>query len=204
MAEGVELVKLFGKMISVPVPQLLQYDGEQGGKSSDLASDQRSLVGAGERGEDTVKLEKKLPCPRCQSTVTKFCYYNNYNLKQPRYFCKNCQRYWTAGGAMRNVPVGAGRRRSKHSTAARRPINKPSARPLYLYPAEGFVAPPPPPPADNARGKSSIRVSVGVFEGFEEAKAIPVGPMAGASKAFLANPAAVSRSLCFQECSKFG
>lgn len=27
-------------------------------------------------------------CPRCHSEETKFCYYNNYNLKQPRYFCK--------------------------------------------------------------------------------------------------------------------
>lgn len=28
------------------------------------------------------------PCPRCKSLDTKFCYYNNYNVKQPRYFCK--------------------------------------------------------------------------------------------------------------------
>jgi hypothetical protein len=49
---------------------------------------------------------------------TKFCYYNNYNINQPRHFCKNCQRYWTAGGAMRNVPVGAGRRKSKSASAA--------------------------------------------------------------------------------------
>ena len=27
-------------------------------------------------------------CPRCDSTDTKFCYYNNYNVKQPRYFCR--------------------------------------------------------------------------------------------------------------------
>ena len=27
-------------------------------------------------------------CPRCNSKDTKFCYYNNYNIKQPRYFCK--------------------------------------------------------------------------------------------------------------------
>lgn len=27
-------------------------------------------------------------CPRCGSDDTKFCYYNNYNIKQPRYFCK--------------------------------------------------------------------------------------------------------------------
>ncbi len=44
-----------------------------------------------------------------------FCYYNNYNIKQPRYFCKACQRYWTAGGILRNVPIGAGRRKSKSS-----------------------------------------------------------------------------------------
>eukprot|EP00873_Tetraselmis_striata_P035345 jgi/Tetstr1/455609/TSEL_042421.t1 len=49
-------------------------------------------------------------CPRCGGEDTKFCYYNNYNIKQPRYFCKGCQRYWTEGGMLRNVPVGAGRR----------------------------------------------------------------------------------------------
>ena len=27
-------------------------------------------------------------CPRCGSGDTKFCYYNNYNIKQPRYYCK--------------------------------------------------------------------------------------------------------------------
>ncbi|KAJ4796476.1 DOF zinc finger protein 1 [Rhynchospora pubera] len=67
-------------------------------------------------GDDKVPLKKPdkiLPCPRCHSMDTKFCYYNNYNVNQPRHFCKNCQRYWTAGGSMRNVPVGAGRRKSK-------------------------------------------------------------------------------------------
>ncbi|XAR65488.1 hypothetical protein NMG60_11009630 [Bertholletia excelsa] len=61
------------------------------------------------------KSDKVVPCPRCGSTDTKFCYYNNYNVNQPRHFCRGCQRYWTAGGAMRNVPVGAGRRKSKNS-----------------------------------------------------------------------------------------
>lgn len=56
-------------------------------------------------------------CPRCCSDNTKFCYYNNYNVKQPRYFCKACQRYWTAGGTLRNVPVGAGRRKNKSAQA---------------------------------------------------------------------------------------
>lgn len=63
------------------------------------------------------KPNKVLPCPRCKSLQTKFCYFNNCNVNQPRYFCKNCQRYWTAGGTVRNVPVGAGRRKNKHSSS---------------------------------------------------------------------------------------
>ncbi|CAL9217989.1 unnamed protein product [Arabidopsis halleri] len=57
-------------------------------------------------------LAEPLPCPRCNSITTKFCYYNNYNLAQPRYFCKSCRRYWTQGGTLRDVPVGGGTRRS--------------------------------------------------------------------------------------------
>uniref|UniRef100_A0A5B6YNN1 Dof-type domain-containing protein n=2 Tax=Davidia involucrata TaxID=16924 RepID=A0A5B6YNN1_DAVIN len=63
------------------------------------------------------KPDKILPCPRCNSMDTKFCYYNNYNVNQPRHFCKSCQRYWTAGGTMRNMLVGAGRRKSKNSAS---------------------------------------------------------------------------------------
>ncbi|XP_054787427.1 dof zinc finger protein DOF2.4-like isoform X3 [Prosopis cineraria] len=60
--------------------------------------------------------EAALKCPRCESTNTKFCYYNNYSLSQPRHFCKTCRRYWTRGGALRNVPVGGGcRRKNKRS-----------------------------------------------------------------------------------------
>ncbi|XP_040998914.1 dof zinc finger protein DOF1.2-like [Juglans microcarpa x Juglans regia] len=50
-------------------------------------------------------------CPRCASSNTKFCYYNNYSLSQPRYFCKGCRRYWTKGGSLRNIPVGGDCRR---------------------------------------------------------------------------------------------
>ncbi|XP_039043965.1 dof zinc finger protein DOF2.4-like [Hibiscus syriacus] len=57
--------------------------------------------------------EAPLKCPRCASTNTKFCYFNNYSLTQPRHFCKTCRRYWTRGGALRNVPVGGGCRRNK-------------------------------------------------------------------------------------------
>ncbi|KAL1223874.1 Dof zinc finger protein DOF2.1 [Cardamine amara subsp. amara] len=56
-------------------------------------------------------------CPRCESPNTKFCYYNNYSLSQPRYFCKSCRRYWTKGGTLRNVPVGGGCRRKKRSSS---------------------------------------------------------------------------------------
>ncbi|KAL0429888.1 UNVERIFIED_CONTAM: Dof zinc finger protein DOF3.1 [Sesamum radiatum] len=68
-----------------------------------------------------------LKCPRCDSTDTKFCYYNNYNLSQPRHFCKTCRRYWTKGGTLRNIPVGGGSRKnakrgsSSSSAAAKRP-----------------------------------------------------------------------------------
>lgn len=54
-----------------------------------------------------------LQCPRCNSSNTKFCYYNNYNLSQPRHLCKACKRYWTRGGTLRNVPVGGGSRKNK-------------------------------------------------------------------------------------------
>ncbi|CAD5325891.1 unnamed protein product [Arabidopsis thaliana] len=59
--------------------------------------------------------EAALNCPRCDSTNTKFCYFNNYSLTQPRHFCKTCRRYWTRGGSLRNVPVGGGFRRNKRS-----------------------------------------------------------------------------------------
>ncbi|XP_019179365.1 PREDICTED: dof zinc finger protein DOF5.3-like [Ipomoea nil] len=61
--------------------------------------------------------QSALKCPRCDSTNTKFCYYNNYSLSQPRYFCKSCFRYWTIGGTLRTVPVGGGCRRKKRSSS---------------------------------------------------------------------------------------
>lgn len=64
--------------------------------------------------------EAALKCPRCDSTNTKFCYFNNYSLSQPRHFCKTCRRYWTRGGALRNVPVGGGCRRNKRSKGSSR------------------------------------------------------------------------------------
>ncbi|XP_020580213.1 dof zinc finger protein DOF5.7-like [Phalaenopsis equestris] len=62
--------------------------------------------------------EQGLKCPRCDSPNTKFCYYNNYSLTQPRHFCKSCRRYWTKGGALRNVPVGGGCRKNRKSKSS--------------------------------------------------------------------------------------
>ncbi|XP_075490677.1 uncharacterized protein LOC142529140 [Primulina tabacum] len=61
--------------------------------------------------------EQAFKCPRCESTYTKFCYYNNYSLSQPRYFCKACRRYWTKGGTLRNIPVGGRCRKNSKSSA---------------------------------------------------------------------------------------
>ncbi|XP_042467726.1 dof zinc finger protein DOF1.6-like [Zingiber officinale] len=67
-------------------------------------------------------------CPRCESRDTKFCYYNNYNMSQPRHFCKSCRRYWTLGGTLRNVPIGgASRKRLRPSPA---PAGAPEFRAL--------------------------------------------------------------------------
>lgn len=62
-------------------------------------------------------------CPRCASPNTKFCYYNNYSLSQPRYFCKGCRRYWTKGGSLRNVPVGGGCRKYRRAKSVRNSQN---------------------------------------------------------------------------------
>ncbi|KAL6899495.1 hypothetical protein ACP4OV_006153 [Aristida adscensionis] len=77
-----------------------------------------TAAGAGTERRARPQKEKALNCPRCNSTNTKFCYYNNYSLQQPRYFCKTCRRYWTEGGSLRNVPVGGGSRKNKRSSSA--------------------------------------------------------------------------------------
>ncbi|KAG7017657.1 Cyclic dof factor 2 [Cucurbita argyrosperma subsp. argyrosperma] len=87
------------------------------------ASKEEQMDGNGTDQERAFKKpDKIIPCPRCNSLETKFCYFNNYNVNQPRHFCKNCQRYWTAGGTMRNVPIGAGRRRNKQLASQYRQI----------------------------------------------------------------------------------
>nr|AOT28195.1 Dof protein [Phyllostachys edulis] len=102
---------------SPPQPEVADTEDSSAVKNSSEDRQQQQGDTANQK-EKLKKPDKILPCPRCSSMDTKFCYYNNYNINQPRHFCKNCQRYWTAGGAMRNVPVGAGRRKSKSASAA--------------------------------------------------------------------------------------
>ncbi|XP_019161367.1 PREDICTED: dof zinc finger protein DOF2.4-like isoform X2 [Ipomoea nil] len=100
-----------------------------------------------------------LNCPRCESTNTKFCYFNNYSLTQPRHFCKSCRRYWTRGGALRNVPVGGGFRRNNKRSNTTKPTssNNNTTTTSSSSPAStsllGFLPQiPPPPPNFNLLG----------------------------------------------------
>ncbi|CAL1377450.1 unnamed protein product [Linum trigynum] len=101
-----------------------------------------------------------IKCPRCDSPNTKFCYYNNYSLSQPRHFCKTCRRYWTKGGALRNVPIGGASRKSKKqqqlkpssssssSAAATTSSSEIGGFKFFHHPAGGLNSPPPPPQMD--------------------------------------------------------
>ncbi|OIT27216.1 PREDICTED: dof zinc finger protein DOF1.8-like [Nicotiana attenuata] len=82
--------------------------------------------------------DQALNCPRCNSKNTKFCYYNNYSLSQPRYFCKTCKRYWTEGGSLRSIPVGGGSRKSKKSSSS---TNSSSSNSMSRELSKNIVAP---------------------------------------------------------------
>ncbi|KAK9089220.1 hypothetical protein Scep_028302 [Stephania cephalantha] len=88
-------------------------DETSGGSMVSMASNGRAMEMIKPSGQQEQILQKPLKCPRCDSSNTKFCYYNNYSLSQPRHFCKACKRYWTRGGTLRNVPVGGGYRKNK-------------------------------------------------------------------------------------------
>ncbi|XP_068322391.1 dof zinc finger protein DOF5.3-like [Pyrus communis] len=90
----------------------MQQQQQEGGEQNEQQNQDQRLKAAADQ-------ENQQPhrCPRCHSMNTKFCYYNNYSLSQPRYFCKACRRYWTQGGTLRNVPVGGGCRKGKRDKA---------------------------------------------------------------------------------------
>ncbi|CAI9114286.1 OLC1v1014968C1 [Oldenlandia corymbosa var. corymbosa] len=86
--------------------------------------------------------QEHLKCPRCDSANTKFCYYNNYNLSQPRHFCKNCRRYWTKGGALRNIPVGGGsRKNNKRSSSSTKRSSAASSSAASATPSSSTSSP---------------------------------------------------------------
>ncbi|KAK9051695.1 hypothetical protein SSX86_028323 [Deinandra increscens subsp. villosa] len=88
-------------------------------------------------------------CPRCYSSNTKFCYYNNYSVSQPRYLCKECRRYWTHGGVLRNIPCGG-------TTRKRGRVDCASSSSQITTP------PPPPPPPTMQSFNYGVNVAFGV------------------------------------------
>ncbi|XP_047969160.1 dof zinc finger protein DOF5.6-like [Salvia hispanica] len=115
-------------------------------------------------------------CPRCDSSNTKFCYYNNYSLSQPRYFCKSCRRYWTHGGTLRNVPVGGGCRKTKRP----RPSSS-SSSPAEIQPVLAAIPPqtlaalsaafPPPAGPNYYRGPTFLSTLASMQPGFNQGAA---------------------------------
>ncbi|CAK9855071.1 unnamed protein product, partial [Sphagnum jensenii] len=103
-----------------------RYRGEGGG----AARSQLLIHHHHHQQQQQLAADQPIPCPRCQSMNTKFCYYNNYSVNQPRHFCRNCQRYWTVGGTLRNVPVGGGTRKKVHRTRQRSMSSSDGLQPL--------------------------------------------------------------------------
>ncbi|KAJ4789083.1 Dof zinc finger protein [Rhynchospora pubera] len=135
---------------------------------------------------DNTDQQNPIACPRCNSTNTKFCYYNNYNLSQPRHFCKNCRRYWTKGGALRNIPVGGGtRKNSKRANSAS--SNKRPTKTVHVSPSphSQSVSPPVEPEQQplmldvGAGSFSSLLASNGHFGNFSADGCFLGGPGAG-------------------------
>lgn len=60
----------------------------QGNSETGGSEQQQGKEGRVEKNGKLPRPEGTACCPRCASEDTKFCYYNNYNVKQPRYFCK--------------------------------------------------------------------------------------------------------------------
>ncbi|KAL0533689.1 hypothetical protein IC582_027730 [Cucumis melo] len=106
-------------LLSLPTQQLSSAPSSHVGVGVGVGSIRRGSMADRARMANVPLPETALKCPRCDSTNTKFCYFNNYSLSQPRHFCKSCRRYWTRGGALRNVPVGGGCRRNKKNKTRR-------------------------------------------------------------------------------------
>ncbi|KAJ0963409.1 hypothetical protein J5N97_028531 [Dioscorea zingiberensis] len=126
--------------LSFPLESILSSKNSSSSSSSPspLSSSSSSSSSAA-AATTTTDHRENLRCPRCDSSNTKFCYYNNYNLTQPRHFCKTCRRYWTKGGALRNIPIGGGCRKAKPIISA----------------AKSNATKPKPPPSDHSMNYST-------------------------------------------------
>ncbi|KAL4201311.1 hypothetical protein AMTRI_Chr02g258090 [Amborella trichopoda] len=144
----------------------MQQERERGGGADMLGCSSRALQDRRAKPQ----AEQPQKCPRCDSLNTKFCYYNNYSLSQPRYFCKTCRRYWTRGGTLRNVPVGGGCRKKKPSS--KRATEPLTASPSMVHDPEPVSSPPAAPvdPVASTAGSVSVyygsdQVGFGGFSG---------------------------------------
>ncbi|KAK7327861.1 hypothetical protein VNO77_21954 [Canavalia gladiata] len=124
-------------------------------------------------------------CPRCDSLNTKFCYYNNYSLSQPRYFCKTCRRYWTQGGTLRNVPVGGGCRKGKRAKNSSSSADNSSRSQPQPPPQEVVQSQPPLTTMVRAKDPSSVLASP-FYQG---------GVVGGGDGGYLSSLAAIHNSL---------
>nr|CDM87185.1 unnamed protein product [Triticum aestivum] len=77
-------------------------DGNGGRDSKQMSMSERARLAR------VPQPQSRLNCPRCDSTNTKFCYFNNYSLTQPRHFCRACRRYWTRVARSAMSPGGGG------------------------------------------------------------------------------------------------
>ncbi|KAL9321199.1 hypothetical protein ACSQ67_013038 [Phaseolus vulgaris] len=144
----------------------MEQGGGEGGDMKKLPQDSRMKeMQQGEAQAQVQAPQQPQKCPRCDSLNTKFCYYNNYSLSQPRYFCKTCRRYWTQGGTLRNVPVGGGCRkgkRAKNSNPSSSDNSSSRSLPQQQQQSQDVVVQTQPPPlttAVRAKDPSSVLAS---------------------------------------------
>ncbi|KAJ1281979.1 hypothetical protein BS78_03G014600 [Paspalum vaginatum] len=114
--------KTYIPLIVLCIKQAMVVPKEEGSnvkaKQRARAAQQAAATSSNGERKPRPQHDEALTCPRCHSNNTKFCYYNNYNLLQPRYFCKACRRYWTQGGTLRDVPHGGGSRKNKRASSS--------------------------------------------------------------------------------------
>ncbi|XP_020266681.1 dof zinc finger protein DOF5.4-like, partial [Asparagus officinalis] len=134
-----------------------------------------------------------IKCPRCESTNTKFCYYNNYNLSQPAISASPAAATGPKA-LLRNVPVGCGSCRknsSKRSAKSSKPDKNPRPKPVTApsgSSSESSSNPNPKPNPDPVPPPSAATVfdglgfdfsDPGVLTGYRVADPEPVDPNQG-------------------------